>query len=1460
MATTVYVARDGTGSFNCDGASDEVQINQAIDYVFNNSGSGYTTVYLKAGTYVISNPIRIRSGVTLCGAGKSVVTIKLANNITTNSSSDYYVPSGWEDSYGPMVPFIWTYGSYAYISNGKVTSSNQSVHDVSFYGFTLDGNYSNNSRVSRGCGYHNGIGLQYSTNVTIHDCHFTNSAGDGARIYGSSSTKTSNIYFYNNTATNLGHECLYVLFGTNVYAYNNNLEACINSSIRFNDVTNGHIYNNLLHASLTYTSNPVIQLQRQYWSTMTVEVYNNKIYESFGAGMWITWGRSPVAVADNGASTNIRIHNNMFYNNGTNHSIPYTAAIITDGMHNVYVENNTFVGNHGGGVVIMGMTTTATCPFSGIRVTVKNNIFLYNQLRKLNASGTTTQSDTGWGVQNRLSSTHTLVCSYNCFYGNVSGTYTGASIAEGNITADPLLANVSLTSGVSNQDYHLKSKSGRWYNGGWVKDTVNSPCIDKGDPTYTYDLEPEDNGGRVNIGMYANTSEASLSGEILGDSATLKDTRINSGAKDAVFSTSTMLDMGVDENLVTYRSLIWFDLSQYAGIEIEKATLSLCWYYPTTTRANSTVVELLRPASWVNNQATWNNRETGTAWEYPGGEWWDKDNVKYGTNSYATMTLRGDTPANGTYQSMDVTDLVQKYCYGIYENTGFFLRANLEVDNVFNRVIFYSSNSGTNTVIPKLTIKPAGAVVPTSETIYISSVADGTGSFKCDGVDDQIQINQAIKLMKENPNTYSRVYLKGPFTYRISSPILVAGTLEGDSDAVIKLVDNANWQPDVPMVKEYATGLSGIVIRGFSINGNREGNTNVISGKNYYNLIHLTSCSNINIYDMYLTNNHNDGLKLSSCSNVNYYNNLLYLLGHDGLYAINSSYINAHDNTIVCRTNSGLRLYNSNYVKLYRNIISSQGSGGAGIEVQKYGTPNMNDIEIYDNRIYGTVLAGIWAFASSSYNANTTGLNIHNNIIYGTGIKSSDPVAGGIVLNGFNANIDNNTIDGCYNSAIGIRETYDTAASITGTVTINIRSNHLTNTSGYGIKYTTLPNHTIVQINNCVYGNSSGDYYNLTAPTGDYANITSDPLYADRDNKDFHLQSKAGRWDTALNKWVIDAVNSPCIDAGYSEAPYSNEPEPNGDRINIGCYGNTSHASCSGTDPVMTNHPPVLGVITNKTVEIGDTLTFTVSGTDADDDVLTYTMSTLPVATGATLNSSTGVFSWTPALGQEGTYNVTFVVSDGIETDSQSITIGVIKQEMYTISSGEIYTNRLKQSTPTTVYNKLPYIDVGGRIISGANKKYRDLVMVDLSEYTGKTIINATLHIYWFFPDGRERVNNTTVEVYRPLPWDTNFATWNARNETTNWVVAGGDWYDAVDTLNGSVPFASVTFSGNTVPDNGYHELDVTSLVQEYVGGTYTNTGFFIKAQTEVDNYIAFYSQRFAITSKMLKLVVQYTD
>ncbi len=99
-----------------------------------------------------------------------------------------------------------------------------------------------------------------------------------------------------------------------------------------------------------------------------------------------------------------------------------------------------------------------------------------------------------------------------------------------------------------------------------------------------------------------------------------------------------------------------------------------------------------------------------------------------------------------------------------------------------------------------------------------------------------------------------------------------------------------------------------------------------------------------------------------------------------------------------------------------------------------------------------------------------------------------------------------------------------------------------------------------------VYGNAGGDEVGIATQTRSNGNICGDPLFVDAAAGDYHLKSIGGHWvEVAARGWMLDTVSSPCIDAGDPADDHSNEPEPNGDRVNMGAYGNMPEASKSWT-------------------------------------------------------------------------------------------------------------------------------------------------------------------------------------------------------------------------------------------------------------------------------------------------------
>ena len=101
------------------------------------------------------------------------------------------------------------------------------------------------------------------------------------------------------------------------------------------------------------------------------------------------------------------------------------------------------------------------------------------------------------------------------------------------------------------------------------------------------------------------------------------------------------------------------------------------------------------------------------------------------------------------------------------------------------------------------------------------------------------------------------------------------------------------------------------------------------------------------------------------------------------------------------------------------------------------------------------------------------------------------------------------------------------------------------------------------------------------------------------------------------------------------------------------------------TLPAPPNQAPVLTTIGNKSINENQELSFTILATDADNDPLSYSVQ--PLSSGAAFNTTNRTLTWTPTYAQSGTYTLTFTVSDGALTDTETITITV--QEVCNITT-----------------------------------------------------------------------------------------------------------------------------------------------------------------------------------------------
>ncbi len=509
---------------------------------------------------------------------------------------------------------------------------------------------------------------------------------------------------------------------------------------------------------------------------------------------------------------------------------------------------------------------------------------------------------------------------------------------------------------------------------------------------------------------------------------------------------------------------------------------------------------------------------------------------------------------------------------------------------------------------------------PSPPIVYIAS--DGSGNYNCDGKSDQIEINTALDFVAENDD-YTTVHLKGPNTYWINDPVYISANtiLEGDKDAVVKLVDNAKWKKKYkPLIGQKGTVFKvimedrsittgNITIRGFELDGNRI-NQSEPEGASYYRMIQLQNCYNVTINDMYIHHGLADGILLEWAEgetaydiNSEFYNNRIHYDGHDGIYIGQADNFEIYNNDITnTRTDASIRTQNCNHFKIYNNIAGNapdrRMSGVAAVHVMNYGNIPCNDAEIYNNFFYGNqTWHGIWLEQIDKGGAGS--LNTHSNVYIHHNVISQYKLAG-IGIYGFNnTRIENNTIEiSSEGAGITFYSGDPVNTALSGWQTF-VKNNIIVKNFTYGIDNRQPSIHTFISDYNCINGNIAGNYNNVSSSTDIYSdpmlaceyelhdryyNATSyyifSPIWANAQNEEdhanpvcrtdlgankvwniYHLKSENGRWDGS--QWIIDTATSPCIDAGDPAFDYSYEPLPNGNRINIGAFGNTQYASKS---------------------------------------------------------------------------------------------------------------------------------------------------------------------------------------------------------------------------------------------------------------------------------------------------------
>ncbi|KKG04177.1 hypothetical protein DU86_02190 [Methanosarcina mazei] len=284
-----------------------------------------------------------------------------------------------------------------------------------------------------------------------------------------------------------------------------------------------------------------------------------------------------------------------------------------------------------------------------------------------------------------------------------------------------------------------------------------------------------------------------------------------------------------------------------------------------------------------------------------------------------------------------------------------------------------------------LTLTTVPSVLGGENTQTITVTGDGSGDYNCDGVDDHVQINQALEFAAANPGT--TVQLKGPFTYDIGDSLLIGSdtTLAGDSGVTIKLAKGlplwgsreSSIAEKKAMIMIRGGSASNVKIENLTVDGSQSDYYSGIRlGTSSYNMATIINCNGLTIQGVTFQNGCNDALLISKSSNVMIDSVTVNKCGHDGVYAYHVNGITVKNSKFINRTNSSVRFDSVTDGVMKNNECTTSGGGYAGLELQG----NLKNIEASGNYFHDLPVPAVIRL-----NTQETNVNIHDNRIENCG-------------------------------------------------------------------------------------------------------------------------------------------------------------------------------------------------------------------------------------------------------------------------------------------------------------------------------------------------------------------------------------------------------------------------------------------------------------------------------------------
>lgn len=180
--------------------------------------------------------------------------------------------------------------------------------------------------------------------------------------------------------------------------------------------------------------------------------------------------------------------------------------------------------------------------------------------------------------------------------------------------------------------------------------------------------------------------------------------------------------------------------------------------------------------------------------------------------------------------------------------------------------------------------------------------------------------------------------------------------------------------------------------------------------------------------------------------------------------------------------------------------------------------------------------------------------------------------------------------------------------------------------------------------------------------------------------------------------------------------------------------GTTAGPTWSFTTASPPNTVPQLAVISDRSVIAGQTLTFTASGRDDDVPAQKLSYSLINAPAGASVNASTGVFTWRPVQSQApATFPLTLVVTDNGTSP---------------LSAQRTFNIQITKPTPPMItgFSRIPGVSFGFQINGVSGPDYKVWATADLKNWSLlKTYLSATPPL--FFQDSNAK--NFPKRFYR---------------------------------------------------------------------------------------------------------------